>query len=139
MRESPAVAEALRKFFRSNASGDPSTYPDVVSASDAVLVIGSTAREWFSGQAAVQGAYGLEGAQIDTGQVAAWENGDTGWAVATPVFAFTGGPSIKLRFSAVLVREDGAWKLAHVHGSHPVPDEVAVEHPQWWDSPDEGD
>jgi hypothetical protein len=31
-------------------------------------------------------------------------------------------------------QERGGWKLIHLHGSHPVPDEVAVEHPEWWDA-----
>jgi hypothetical protein len=30
----------------------------------------------------------------------------------------------------VFVREDG-WKLIHLQGSYPVPDKVAVEHPEW--------
>ena len=133
MRESPAVAEALRTFFAKNASGDPATFEEVVSTEEAALAVGSTAGEWFQGQEAVRGAYGLEGVQIDPGEVLAWENGETGWAVATPLFSIPDGPSFRLRFTAVFVEERGGWKLAHLHGSYPVPDEVAVEHPEWWE------
>ena len=133
MRESSAVADALREFFAKNASGDTSTFDEVVSGEEAVLAIGSTSREWFAGQEAARGAYGLEGVLIEPGDVAAWENGDTGWAVARPQFSILGGPSFRLRFTAVFVRESDRWKLIHLHGSHPVPDEVAVEHPEWWD------
>jgi hypothetical protein len=94
--------------------------------------IGSSAPEWFSGQAAVRGAYGLEGVLIDPGPIDAWENGDTGWAVCRPLLSIPGGRSFRLRFTAVFVREDG-WKLIHLHGSYPVPDEVAVAHPEWWE------
>jgi hypothetical protein len=131
---SPEVATALSTFFEKNASGDVSTFEEVVSAEEAALAIGSTAREWFAGQDAVRGAYGLEGVLIDPGEIDAWENGDTGWAVATPLFSIPGGPSFRLRFTAVLVRERGGWKLVHLHGSYPVPDEIAVEHPEWWDA-----
>jgi ketosteroid isomerase-like protein len=132
MRESREVADALSTFFAKNASGDVSTYSEVVSREEAVLAIGSTVREWFAGQEAVRGAYGLEGVLIDPGEIDAWEHGETGWAVAKPLFSIPDGPSFRLRFTAVFVRENGAWKLIHLHGSYPVPDEVAVEHPEWW-------
>ena len=61
-------------------------------------------------------------------------NGDTGWAIAKPLFSIPDGPSFRLRFTAVFVQERGGWKLIHLHGSNPVPDEVAVEHPEWWES-----
>lgn len=134
MRESPEVAAALGTFFAKNATGDVTTFEEVVSSEEAVLAIGSSAREWFAGQAAVRGAYGLEGVLIEPGPIDAWENGDTGWAVARPLFTVPDGPSFRLRFTALFVREGGGWKLVHLHGSYPVPDEVAVEHPEWWDA-----
>ena len=134
MHESPVVADALTTFFAKNVSGDTSTFDEVVSHEEAVLVIGSAAREWFAGQQAARGAYGLEGVLIDPGHIDAWENGDTGWAVAQPQFSIPGGPTFRLRFSAVFVRESGGWKLIHLHASYPVPDETAVEHPEWWDT-----
>ena len=133
MESSQAVADALRTFFVKNASGDVSTFDEVVTADEGVLAIGSSVREWFAGQDAVRRAYGLEGFQIDAGEVVAWENGDTGWAAATPVFAIPGGPSLRLRFTAVFVRDGGSWKLAHLHGSYPVPDDLAMVHPEWWE------
>lgn len=133
MNESTAVADALRTFFAKNASGDVTTFDEVVTGNEAVLAIGSTAREWFAGQKAVRGAYGLEGVLIDPGDVDGWENGATGWAIARPTFSVPGGPSFRLRFTAVFVQEDDAWKLVHLHGSYPVPDETAMEHPEWWE------
>lgn len=134
MQASPAVAAALATFFEKNASGDVSTYDEVVSREEAVVAVGSTAREWFAGQEAVRGAYGVEGVLIDAGTIDAWENGDTGWALAQPTFTVPDGPSFRLRFTAVFILEDGSWKLIHLHGSYPVPDEVAVEHPEWWEA-----
>ncbi len=132
MQPSLAVADALTTFFAKNASGDPSTFHDVVSRDDAVLAVGSSVLEWFSGQTAVRGAYGLEGFEIEPGPIDAWENGDTGWAACRPLFLAPGGATLRLRFTAVFVREDGAWKLIHLHGSYPVPDELAMSHPEWW-------
>jgi hypothetical protein len=134
MHESRSVAEALRTFFAKNASGDTATFDEVVSSEEAAVAIGSTAREWFAGQQAIRGAYGLEGVLIDPGEIDAWENGETGWAVGTPLFSIPDGPSFRLRFTAVFIRERGGWKLIHLHGSYPVPDEVAIEHPEWWET-----
>ena len=111
MRQSHAVAQALATFFAKNASGDLSTYDEVVSSEEAILAVGSSAREWFSGQEAARGAYGLEGVLIDPGSVEAWGNGETGWAIAKPQFTIPGGQPFRLRFTAVFVREDDRWKL----------------------------
>lgn len=132
MHASLDVAAALVTFFAKNASGDLTTFDEVVSSEEGIQAIGSTAREWFSGQAAVRSAYGLEGVLIEPGPIDAWENGDTGWAVARPLFTIPDGPAFRLRFTGLFVREGGGWKLVHLHGSYPVPDEIAVEHPEWW-------
>lgn len=134
MKSSTDVAAALVTFFEKNASGDLATFDDVVSSAAGVHAIGSSVGEWYAGQEAVRGAYGLEGVLIDPGPIDAWENGDTGWAIARPLFTIPDGPSFRLRFTGLFVREDGDWKLAHLHGSYPVPDEVAVEHPEWWET-----
>ena len=134
MTSSESIADALRTFFAKNASGDVSTFEEVVSTTEAAFAVGSTAQEWFLGQDAVRAAYGLEGVLIEPGDILAWENGETGWAVAKPLFSIPGGPSFRLRFTAVFVQERGGWKLVHLHGSYPVPDETAIEHPEWWDS-----
>ena len=134
MRRSTAIADALRTFFAKNTSGDVTTFDEVVSADGDVLAIGSSAREWFAGQEAVRGAFGLEGVLVDPGEISAWENGDTGWAVCRPLFSIPDGPSFRLRFTAVFVQEQERWSLVHLHGSYPVPDEDAIEHPEWWDT-----
>jgi hypothetical protein len=33
----------------------------------------------------------------------------------------------------VFVQERGGWKLVHLHATYPLPDEVAIEHPEWWE------
>lgn len=134
MHRSERVKEALLEFYERNAANDQAEYSRVVSASDDVLVVGSSAREWFHGQATVRAAYGLEGFRIEPGEVLAWENGDTGWTVNTPVFVMPDGKTaMRLRMTAIFVREGGAWKLVHIHGSTPVPDEVFMEHQaEWW-------
>ena len=112
MRESAGVKEALLRFYERNAANDQASFPEIVSKEEAVLVVGSSAREWFAGQKAVRAAFGLEGFRIDPGKVEAWENGDTGWAVNTPAFVMPDGvTTMRLRMTTIFVKEDGDWKL----------------------------
>lgn len=133
MLESKEVAEALLRFYDRNAANDQSAFHDVVSTSEAVTVIGSSAREWFQGQAAAKAAYGLEQIKIEAGKVQAWEEGTAGWAVNQPQFVLPDGTRMRMRMTTVFVRERGGWRLVHIHGSTPVPDEVYLEHQaDWW-------
>ena len=133
MQQSEGVRSALLRFYDRNAANDLAAFPSLVSGDPDVLVIGSAAREWFAGQAAVRGAYGIEGFRIEAGPVRAYERGELGYAVNTPRFTAPNGPALRLRMTTVFVKEDGAWKLLHMHASMPVPDEVAMEHQDdWW-------
>ena len=134
MRRSQAVKDALIEFYERNAANDQAAYSRVVSGEADILVVGSSAREWFQGQAAVRAAYGLEGFRTEPGEVLAFENGDTGWAVNTPAFVMPDGKTtMRLRMTTIFVREDRRWKLVHIHGSTPVPDEIYMEHQaEWW-------
>lgn len=133
MRESPDIANALRQFYDRNTANDQASFHKVVSADEAVTIIGSSAREWFEGQAAARAAFGLEQVKIDAGQIKAWEEGTAGWAINTPRFIFPDGSVLRLRMSTVFVKEDGGWRLVHLHGSTPVPDEIYMEHQDaWW-------
>ena len=57
-----------------------------------------------------------------------------GWVVDQPTFFFPDGSSMQTRLTAVLRREDDAWKLVHMHVSVGVPDEEVVDLQQRWSS-----
>jgi ketosteroid isomerase-like protein len=50
------------------------------------------------------------------------------------LFFFPDGSAMKTRLTAVLRREEGAWKLVHLHVSVGVPDEEVIELQQHWSS-----
>lgn len=133
MKASEGVRSALLRFYDRNAANDQAAYDSLVSSDDDVLVLGSSAREWFHGPEKARQAFGLEGFRIEAGEVRAWELGDLGYAVNTPRFVLPDGSVMRLRMTTVFVREGGTWKLLHMHASMPVPDEVAMEHQaDWW-------
>ena len=133
MKQSTDVRDALLRFYDRNAANDQAAFHDVISESEAVLVIGSSAREWFEGQAGAHAAFGLEGIEIEAGEVRALEEGSAGWAINTPSFVLPDGTRMRLRMTSIFVKERGGWRLVHIHGSSPVPDEVYLEHQAaWW-------
>lgn len=133
MQKSSDVANALREFYERNTANDQASFHKVISASEAVTIIGSAAREWFEGQAAARAAFGLEQVTIDAGKIKAWEEGTAGWAINAPRFTLPDGSVMRMRMTTVFVKEDGGWRLIHLHGSTPVPDEVYMQHQEeWW-------
>lgn len=133
MRQSEDVKNALRNFYERNTANDQANFHAVVSGADDVIFIGSSAKEWFEGQEQARHAFGLEGFRIEPGEIKAWEEGTAGWAINTPRFILPDGSVMRLRMTSVFVKEGGAWKLVHLHGSTPVPDEVFMEHQaEWW-------
>lgn len=65
-------------------------------------------------------------------EIRAWAHGDTAWAVDRPAFLLPGGGRLPTRLTAVLVRHDGEWRVAHAHFSVAVPDELAVSQASAW-------
>jgi hypothetical protein len=111
----------------------PIAFNDVVSRSEAVNIIGSSAREWFQGQQAVRAAYGLEQVKIEAGEVDAWESGSRARRSTNPRSFCRMAPACRMRMTSVFVDEGSGWKLVHLHGSTPVPDEVYLMHQsEWW-------
>ena len=53
------------------------------------------------------------------------------WAADKPSFVF-GDVRLPIRILAVMLKEDGAWKIQHGHFSVGVPDEVAFENAAEW-------
>jgi hypothetical protein len=133
MKESTEVREALLRFYDRNTANDQAAFYDVITRSEAISIIGSSAREWFQGQEAAHAAYGLERVKIEAGDVQAWEEGTAGWAINKPTFVLPDGTRMRMRMTTIFVLESGGWRLIHLHGSTPVPDEVYLEHQtEWW-------
>ena len=73
------------------------------------------------------------GIAFEAGELRAWAEGDTGWAVDEPTIVLPNGLRPTTRTTAVLHREaDGVFRLVHQHYSWAVPDEVGIEHAQAW-------
>jgi hypothetical protein len=134
MRESPEARAALLRFYEAFTEanpGDMERFDRVFSRDDGLLVVGTAYHEWVDSRERGKQAWGMEGVALEAGDPVAWEEGNVAWAVDRPAFV-VGDMRAPIRLTAVMLREDGDWKIQHGHFSVGVPDEVAFESAAEW-------
>ena len=132
MQQSSEVANALRRFYESFSTADVEAFERLLTKGDDAVVIGTDANEWEDGRAAWLAAFEgqmsqTEGMRLEPGEVRGYEEGSLGWVVDRPTFVLAEGPTIPTRLTGVVRKEDGEWKLVHLHFSIGVPDEQLFE------------
>jgi ketosteroid isomerase-like protein len=132
MQRSAEVREAFTRLLEHMSSGAEAWIDRAADTGDAAVLIGSAPAEWWAGPAtreawtAIARAFGRTGLRVLPGQPDGFAEGTIGWAVDRPTFRSRSGAETRTRMTAVFRREDGLWKVVHVHNSIGVPDE-AVE------------
>jgi hypothetical protein len=134
MQQSAAVREALLRFYDRLSASDVASFDQLVSKDPATLVIGTAPGEWVTERDRLRFGFEAEGVRIEPEHPVGYEEGSMGWVVDEPRFFFPDGSAMKTRLTAVLRREDGAWRLVHMHVSVGVPDEEVVELQKRWSS-----
>lgn len=104
---------------------------DRVSRQPGVLGIGSDPKEWLAGHERLTEVFGgqmetMPPFEFTTRQVAAYEEGDVGWAAIDASWSFPSFPKmdpLATRITLVFHREDGEWKIVLFQTSFAFPDE----------------
>lgn len=133
MRESSAVRDAVLGFYRGVTDKQIDRFDDIVSGRPETLVIGTAPGEWVTQRPRLRFGFEAEGLKLSPGERAVgYEEGDLGWFVDDPAFGFPDGSVVATRLTAVVRREDGRWRVLHLHFSVGVPDEVvAILQAEW--------
>ena len=122
--QSEELAQVIREFVDSMNSGDPERVVSVLSPSNELLVIGTDADEWMDDAAAIREAFRSEASlsiQSKINNVTAYQEGDGfGWAAARAAVTLPDGNTLRTRWTAVMRKEEGEWKIAHSHLSVPA-------------------
>lgn len=136
MEPGPDIVRAMLHFYDRLSAKDVDSFDSIVSADPATLVIGTSPGEWVTERDRLRFGFEAEGMTIEPGpRPSGWRNGDTGWYVDEPTYTFPGdGGRMHTRLSAVLQREEGAWKIVHMHVSVGVPDEEVLDLQRRWES-----
>ena len=134
MQESAAARHALLRFYEAfgkAAPGDEESFERVFTREQDLMIIGTAAHEWVEGREKGAKAWGSEGIRIEPGEPRGWEHDSVAWAADRPAFVF-GSTRMPIRILAVMLKEDGAYKIVNAHFSVGVPDEVAALHAVEW-------
>jgi ketosteroid isomerase-like protein len=131
VERSDAVRDGILAFYEAFSSGDPAAFAAVIADAPGVSVTGSAPDEGHDGREDWIATYerGIPGSgiTIEGDEVSGYEEGGVGWGVDRPAFVMADGSRLPTRLSAVLHREDDAWKIVHLHFSVGVPDEDALQ------------
>jgi SnoaL-like domain len=134
MQQSTEVRDAMLRFYDRLSASDAASFDQLVSQETATLVVGTAPGDRVTERDRLRFGFEAEGVRIQAGEPAGYEEGSMGWVVDEPMFFFPDGSAMKTRLTAVLHREDGVWKLVHMHVSVGVPDEEVVELQKRWSS-----
>ena len=123
MERSRDIEQLVRAWFAAASKGDPALVRAHVSGSDATSLIGSDPSEIFKGGAAVteflmgEVSSAAGHAHFAPRNTAAFSEGSLGWATTDLTITLPDGKYVTPRWSAVLHREDAAWKFVQIHAS----------------------
>ena len=133
MEESAIVRDAVLAFYEGVNAKAVERFDDIVSTSQAALVIGTAPGEWVSERARLRFGFETEGLTLEAGpQPTGYRAGSMGWFVDEPRFGFPGGGGMRTRLTAVVIEEGERWKVLHLHFSVGVPDEEVQELQSRW-------
>jgi hypothetical protein len=135
VESSSPVTDGLRAWYEAFNTGDPERFGERISQGAGVSVIGTAPGEGHEGHDGWVQAYrdGIAeaGLKLEPGDsIRGWEEDETGFALDDPSFVLPNGGRLPTRLTAVLHKEDGEWKVVHLHFSVGVPDEEAVQMPE---------
>ena len=121
MQQSADVRDAMLRFYDRLSASDVESFEELV-------IIGTAPGEWVTERERMRFGFEAEGVRLEAGEnPAGYEEDSLGWFVDEPTFFFPDGSAMQSRLTAVMHREDGRWKLVHMHVSVGVPDEEVVE------------
>jgi adenylate cyclase len=129
MEQSDELRDLTLRFYEATTTGDLSFFDRYVSRQEEAMFLGTDPNEWWEGFEALREAMraqseALGGMQIVAGQLQAYREGGVGWVIDRDAsFRLPDGREIPFRSTLVFRREDGEWKLVHLHSSIGVSNE----------------
>jgi hypothetical protein len=128
MEPSGEIRELMLRLEQAMARADASSADEVFSHGDGLTLIGTDPNEWWvgclgDGHVVIHEPERMDGMRLVCGDPVAYCEGTAGWAADRAHFESPDRDPLPLRLTAVLHREDGAWKVVQLHASLGVADE----------------
>ncbi len=133
MQRSEAVAAAARAWCERMSAGDVDGVRETIADDPEAFAIG-TQRIGAGRDAWLESVHEMTqmGVQWAWSELRAWETDDAGLAVGELTASVPDGPTLPMRSTAFLVRDDDGFRIFHMHFSWAVPDEVAMPQVSLW-------
>jgi hypothetical protein len=130
IQRSPDLEDLQRRFYAACNSSDLAFDEQLLSPAPETLFLGTDPDEVWDRAGmlrAVATQFGA-GVRFEGGDPQGWEVGDVGWVVDyEPRFRF-GEVAAPFRLTNIFRREDGEWRIVHMHASLPVMNAEAMGH-----------
>jgi uncharacterized protein (TIGR02246 family) len=118
------IRAVLDQVIEAQNAGDARRVRSMLSERPGAVHIGTDADEWWTSKQivdAVAAAGGTDEIHTVADDIDVHVQGEVAWAEGRGRFTTADGGARPVRMTAVLVREDGQWKLVQSHASIAVP------------------
>ena len=117
---------ALQHYGKFITEDHADSVKDLYSLQEGVTIIGNDPDEWFEDRASID-AFVQEGSstklEIEVKNLAAYCEGSVGWTADRVAVRLPNGVEVPVRHTRIYHKEDGRWKMVHLHVSIAVPNE----------------
>ena len=129
MKRSTEIAATVQRFYDALNTGDAETVTDLMSTADGMLMIGTDPDEWITDHKTMTDLLAAQvssGVKVRGGDLQAFEEGTVGWMSDRAAFILPDGTDVPVRFTGVLRKEDGQWRMIQSHASLAVSNEEGL-------------
>lgn len=116
-----------RKF---DSGRQAETIEEIYSLQEGVVIIGNDPNEWFDDRESILAfmqAGGSSKMEITVQNLKAYSEGSVGWTVDRVTVKLPNGIDLPVRHTRIFHKENGTWKMVHLHASIPVANEKIGE------------
>jgi hypothetical protein len=120
----------LHHYGKFDSGGQIESIQATYSLQEGVVIIGNDPNEWFDDRDSILAfmqAGGSSKMEIVVQNLKAYSEGSVGWTMDRVTVKLPNGKDLPVRHTRIFHKEDGAWKMVHLHVSIAVPNEKIGE------------
>jgi len=120
----------LHHYGKFDSGGQADSIKDTYSLEEGVVIIGNDPSEWVDDRDSLLAwinAGGSVKAEITVHDLKAYSEGGVGWTMDRVTVKLPNGVEVPIRHTRIFHKENGAWKMVHLHVSIPVPNDEIGE------------
>ena len=116
----------LQHYGKFDSGSQVDTIQATYSLQDGIVIIGNDPNEWVEDREGLNAwiqAGGAGKAEITVQNIRAMYEGSVGWTMDRVMVKFPNGVEVPIRHTRIFHKEDGVWKMVHLHVSIAVPND----------------